>query len=213
MPLKNTERYNTQGSDEGEHQAGSGDIVLKNLLHITSEVEMEQVETHRFIELTQKMIFSLRQNKCFHEKDILDMHHEWLKEVYSWAGQYRQVNMSKGGFTFAAAHLVPKLMQAFEKGTLAKYTPCIFQSENEVLDALAIVHVEFILIHPFREGNGRLARLISQLMALQAQLPLLDFSAIAGEQKERYFAAVRQGLGRNYEPMKAIFSEVIAASR
>ncbi|MCX7123963.1 MAG: Fic family protein [Gammaproteobacteria bacterium] len=211
--MKNTGRYNTQSSDEGEYQTGSGNMVLKNLLHITLEVEMEQIETRKFIELSQKMIFSLHQNKCLYESDIIQMHHEWLKDVYGWAGHYRQVNMSKGGFTFAAAHLVPKLMQDFEKKILAKYTPCIYKSEDEILNALAVVHVELILIHPFREGNGRLARLISQLMALQAQLPLLDFSIIAGEQKERYFAAVRQGLGHDYEPMKAIFSEVIAASR
>jgi len=34
--------------------------------------------------------------------------------------------------------------------------------------ALAEVHAELILIHPFREGNGRLARLLALLMALQA---------------------------------------------
>ena len=210
--MKSTARYNTHGADEGECQADSGNTVLKNLLHISSEVDMEQIETSRFVELSQNMIFSLYQNKRFHVSDIIEMHHEWLKDVYSWAGHYRQVNMSKGGFTFAAAHLVAKLMQDFEKEVLAKYTPCLFHSENEILNALAMVHIEFILIHPFREGNGRLARLISQLMALQAQLPLLDFSIIAGEQKESYFAAVRQGLGRDYEPMKAIFSEVIGAS-
>ena len=141
------------------------------------------------------------------------MHRQWLKEIYSWAGRYRQVNMSKGGFPFAAAHLVPKLMQEFDSCILARYTPCLFNSEDEILTALAIVHVEFVLIHPFREGNGRLARLVSQLMALQAQLPLLDFSIIAGEKKEEYFSAIRRGLNRDYAPMKTIFSELIEASR
>jgi cell filamentation protein len=47
-------------------------------------------------------------------------------------------------------------------------------------------------------------------MALQAQLPLLDFSDIKGEKKERYFAAVRSGLDRVYLPMARIFSDVIS---
>ena len=94
--MKPTDRYNTQGSDEGEYQPGSGDVVLKNLLNIASEVEMEQVETTKFAELSERMIFSLAQDKRFTEKDITEMHHAWLKEVYSWAGHYRQVNMSKG---------------------------------------------------------------------------------------------------------------------
>ena len=49
-------------------------------------------------------------------------------------------------------------------------------------------------------------------MALQAGLPLLDFSLIAGEDKESYFAAVRAGLDRNYCPMERIFAEVIERS-
>ena len=211
--MKNTGRYNTEGASEGEYQSGSEARVLKNLLNINSGAEIGQVETMKFAELSQKMIFSLLQDRAFSEQDIIAMHYDWLKDVYSWAGHYRQVNMSKGKFTFAAAHLVPKLMRDFEKTVLAKYTPCTFKSEDELLFALAIVHVEFVLIHPFREGNGRLARLISQLMALQGQLPLLDFSLIAREQKESYFSAIRQGLNDDYEPMKAIFSEIIATSR
>lgn len=79
-----------------------------------------------------------------------------------------------------------------------------------IVDPRAETHVELVLIHPFREGNGRIARVLSTLMALQAGLPLLNFSGIAtGEKKEEYFAAARAGLDRNYEPMKKIFSEII----
>jgi len=48
---------------------------------------------------------------------------------------------------------------------------------EEVIKALAVVHTELVLIHPFRaEGNGRVARMLATLMALQAGLPPLDFS-------------------------------------
>jgi cell filamentation protein len=77
---------------------------------------------------------------------------------------------------------------------------------------LAEAHVELVLIHPFREGNGRVSRVLTTLMALQAGLPLLDFSLIAEEKKENYFAAVRAGLDRNYRPMERIFAEVIERS-
>lgn len=44
-----------------------------------------------------------------------------------------------------------------------------------LLEDLAIIHAEFLLIHPFREGNGRLARWLAELMCLQSGLPLPDF--------------------------------------
>jgi cell filamentation protein len=83
-------------------------------------------------------------------------------------------------------------------------------AKSDVIHALAIVHVELLLIHPFREGNGRLARMLASLMALQAKLPLLDFKLLKGRKKEDYFTAVRSGLDRNYGPMEKIFDEVIA---
>jgi cell filamentation protein len=63
-----------------------------------------------------------------------------------------------------------------------------------------------------REGNGRIARLLATLMALQAGLPLLDFSGLEKERQMDYFAAVQNGMNRNYEPMEKIFSDIIAYS-
>lgn len=78
-----------------------------------------------------------------------------------------------------------------------------------VAHALAVVHVELVLVYPFREGNGRVARLLATLMALQAGLPSLDFSSVKDRTRQRYFAAVRAGMGQDYQPMTAVFSEVI----
>jgi cell filamentation protein len=74
---------------------------------------------------------------------------------------------------------------------------------------MATVHTELVLIHPFREGNGRCARLLAVLMGLQAGLPPLDFGGIRGRVRQRYIAAVHAGLDRNYAPMAEIFRAVI----
>jgi cell filamentation protein len=111
---------------------------------------------------------------------------------------------------FAAAIQIPRLMQGFERGPLREYTPCSFNTTAAQATALAIVHAEFILIHPFRDGNGRCARLRAMLMALQAGLPALDFGGIRDAKKREYIAAVHAGLSRDYDPMTKIFREVIA---
>ena len=99
-----------------------------------------------------------------------------------------------------------------EAKQLRKYSPCLFPSREDVVNALAEVHVEFMLIHSFREGNGRLGRLLAILMALQAGLPILEFSEMVGSRREEYFAAVRAGLDMNYKPMQRLFSDVIQRS-
>lgn len=104
---------------------------------------------------------------------------------------------------------IPKLMTEFEKGPLCQFTPCRFSSLQEVIKALALVHTELVLIHPFREGNGRVARMLATLMALQAALPPLDFSGITGKKKKEYIEAIHAGFQGNYEPMRKIFESVI----
>lgn len=81
--------------------------------------------------------------------------------------------------------------------------------EDEALcEALAVTHVELILIHPFREGNGRLARLLADVMAAQANRGLLDYTQWERD-KESYFAAIQQGLDRHYGPMISLMSEAL----
>ncbi|MCU7919074.1 MAG: Fic family protein [Candidatus Thiodiazotropha sp. (ex Epidulcina cf. delphinae)] len=103
-------------------------------------------------------------------------------------------------------------MDKVEAEQLAKYTPCNFVNRSDVIKALAEVHVELILIHPFREGNGRCARILASIMALQADLPVLDFSLISEAKKMDYFAAVQTGMDCNYEPMERLFAEIIESS-
>ena len=70
-----------------------------------------------------------------------------------------------------------------------------------------------MLIHPFREGNGRAGRLLSVLMALQVGLPGLDFMGIRSKKRKEYFAAVQAGLNHDYEPMKKVFMSVLSRTR
>lgn len=71
-------------------------------------------------------------DQCFTAADICQWHTQWLGEVYPWAGEYRQVNIGKGGFMFAMAAQVPRLMQEFERDVLARNTPCVFTNLDGV---------------------------------------------------------------------------------
>ena len=80
-------------------------------------------------------------------------------------------------------------------------------SDDRLIEAIAVVHIELILIHPFREGNGRLSRLLANVMALQAGWPQFDYTAW-DENKTDYFKAIQAGLS-DYEPMKEMVRQVL----
>lgn len=58
-------------------------------------------------------------------------------------------------------------MTAFEYEVLSKL-PNTYKSREQLINDIAIVHGELLFIHPFREGNGRTARLLANLMCRKA---------------------------------------------
>jgi cell filamentation protein len=211
--MKKGGHYDASGLIEAQFEPGSHGRVLKNLLGIKSKREMDQIEAQEQLRTLEELVRIYDQTHRITAADVRRIHKIWLGSIYAWAGNYRQVNLSKGDFPFAAANQIPRLMIEFEKGPLREYTPCRFTEMSEIARAIAVVHTELLLIHPFREGNGRVARLLAVLMALQAGLPPLDFGNIKGRKRQEYFRAVQAGLDRDYKPMEKVFSAVIRRTR
>jgi len=70
---------------------------------------------------------------------------------------------------------------------------------------LAETHAEFILIHPFREGNGRIARL---LLVVKAGAQPLDYS-LWNEHKDYYFKAIQAGRDGGYQFIERLVLDVL----
>ncbi|WP_394354163.1 Fic family protein [Chryseobacterium antibioticum] len=58
-----------------------------------------------------------------------------------------------------------------------------------------------LFIHPFREGNGRTARILANLMVRKAGFSPLEFEKIGKKELEHYVVAVQKSAAKNYEPM------------
>lgn len=199
-----TPRYDAAGA-EAEFEPGSRGRVLRNLLGIVRARDMAEAESEA-LEIAQEAALERYGPRYrFSAKDVCELHRLWLGPIYPWAGEYRTINIGKGGFQFAHAPLIPKLMTELERGPLRRLTPCRQADKASVAGALAEVHAELILVHPFRDGNGRLARLLALLMALQADLPPLDFSPFARRGKRAYIAAIHAAMGKDYAPLRRLF--------
>jgi cell filamentation protein len=205
------DRYAPTGA-EAEFEPGSQGRVLRNHLGIRSSRAMAACESRALIVAIERLAKEVPEDQRFSAEDIRMMHRTWLGEIYPWAGEYRQVNVSKPGVHFAAAREIPRLMQDLGRGPLMKLTPCRATTLDEQARALGVVHAELVLVHPFREGNGRCARILATLMGLQAGLPMLDFAALDGKGRNRYFAAIQEALGRDYGPITSLFRDVIAGT-
>ncbi|MFT7724211.1 MAG: Fic family protein [Roseateles sp.] len=190
------------GGDEGECQPGSDGRVLRNLAGIASPEDMDELELALLAQLYDAVLVEDLPDRRLTVADLKTWHRRWLGNVYAWAGRERGVNMSKGDFLFASAAQLPRLLANFERDCLARWTPCHGMADAALVEAIAVTHVEFILIHPFRDGNGRLSRLLADVMAVQAGRPPLDYGSWASG-KDAYVAAIRAGHAGHYGPMCA----------
>lgn len=204
-----SDRYQVTGA-EGAHEPGSSGLVLRNLVGITSPDDMDELELRLLGELYDEVLVQDFPERTLTVADLKHWHRLWLGNVYPWAGQERSVNLGKGGFQFATAGLLPGLLRDFERQCLSAWTPCSALAPDQVAQAIAVTHVELILIHPFREGNGRLSRLLADVMAVQAGHEPLDYSSWE-QHKPAYIGAIHAGFLGNYEPMTRFVHDAIAA--
>ena len=205
-------RYATPQGLEGQWQPGSRGRVPRNLLGIRSRRQIDRAEYEALVAVQAAYLERVTSRTRFTARLLRQMHADWLGGIYEWAGQYRHVELSKGGFQWPPAFRVAENMEAFERGVLAKRTPCSASPLPVVARGIAEVHAELLLIHPFREGNDRLARWLADLMALQAGLPLPQyrFSGRGGKARQAaYLRAVKAGYAQDYELLTGFFRDAI----
>ncbi|WP_123349269.1 MULTISPECIES: Fic family protein [unclassified Enterobacter] len=195
-------------SAEERYQPGSNDLVLANKLGITDTEEMEELESGLLLMLYEHLFVERQIPATLAFEHIREWHRQWLGNVYDWAGRLRNANLAKDGFQFAAADRIPQLITDFEKVFLLQTSELKHSPRPELVRYLAECHVEFILIHPFREGNGRLSRLLCDLLSVQAGKGLLDYS-LWDEHKMFYFKAIQAGVSGNYNPMMQLVSDIL----
>jgi len=206
-------RYQTPAGPEAEFEPGSHKRVLRNLLGITSKVVMDRVEAEALVATSTYYYQHVLEGTTRIDAALIRrMHRDWLGDIYAWAGEYRTVEVSKDGFYWPPAYLISDHMEKFSRNTLKELTPCRPGEIIDVCRSIAIVHAELLLIHPFREGNGRLARWIADVMALQAgyAMPSYRFQGRgARAARAQYLVAVTQGYYRNYDLLSRFFEDAI----
>lgn len=195
-------------SEEERHQPGSGHSVLANKLGIGDVYEIEALESGLLLLLYEQLFIESPPPATLSFDHIREWHRHWLGNVYEWAGRLRNANLAKDGFQFAAADRIPLLIEGFEQQFLSRTSELKSLPRPTLVSYLAESHVEFILIHPFREGNGRLSRLLCDVLSVKAGMHVLDYS-LWDKHKAFYFKAIQAGLSGNFNPMTQLVSDIL----
>ncbi len=181
---------------------GHEDEILPNLLGLSDKRAIELAEGEGFFRAELVLYEELGDDTIFDVTYIKRIHHLALAHLYAFAGKLREVNISKGGFAFPAARFLEPSMREFETNVLKK-EPAVPGSREALISHMAMVHGELLFIHPFREGNGRTARLLLDLMAMKHGYAKLDFQPMK-ERFDEYVAAVQRAASGDYASMERL---------
>lgn len=140
---------------------------------------------------------------------IQQVHKELLGAIYPFAGRWRCVELHKG--EGPVKWPMPRLgldaaIQKFEKDILGR-TPLVSDDDAAVFSFISELMNEFLVIHPFREGNGRTAFILGNLVLMQNDLLPLDVYDQARHQSDYYAACEAGRLHGNYGPLAELISQ------
>ena len=110
-------------------------------------------------------LYNIAKDKPVDEADILELHRLFYSQIdRDNAGVWRKVPVFISGSRRAlpTPEKVPALMAAFVKW-MAEH-----EGKLHPVEFAALVHQKFVFIHPFVDGNGRVARLLMNLALLRA---------------------------------------------
>jgi cell filamentation protein len=100
-------------------------------------------------------------------KHLRAIHRYIFQDIFAWAGEFRTLNISKGGNLFAHAPFIESELHRI-LGQLAGEKHLTGLTPSRFAERAAYYLGEINAIHPFREGNGRTQREFIRELGLKA---------------------------------------------
>ena len=167
------------------------------LTHITTRGELDRWEQDNIVEALT-WLERTKPTDILNEQFVKDLHRRMLTNVWNWAGHFRRSDKNIGG---PWHQISTNLKDLFDDARIW------IDLQEESPDDIAVrFHHRLVSIHPFPNGNGRHARLLTDLLLEN----ILNYPAFtwgsedlsrAGTTRERYIAALHAADEQNYEQL------------
>ena len=139
------------------------------------------------------------------ESDILKIHRIVCSGILENAGEYRksQVYIEGSDYLPPPAFEIPDLMKQLLKWL--RKNP----EELRPVEMAAVFHYKFVSIHPFDDGNGRVARLLMNLRLIKHGYPL---TVIRNYDRRRYYDTLRKADNGNLKSLTTFIARCVEQS-
>lgn len=128
-------------------------------------------------------------------------------------GKFRTIEVTVSQHKPPRTYQVPVLMENFMKdlGVRLKYLPHLGESDfiEKLVDLLAWAHHQFLWIHPFTDYNGRISRLLINIILLNLNLPPIELKVETRNGRAKYVKALQKADAGDYVALKKLVLSAI----
>lgn len=157
--------------------------------------ELNRFEAKNNTQAYKKYLLFLRSKKInlLATTTLCEIHKEMFGQVWSWAGEFRQVEKTIGVAPAKIGSELHRLLSEFHQWEDKKVSP----------GEIAVrIHHRLVEIHPFENGNGRWARLVTNIYLRMEGQTLIEWpydpKVIREDFKPKYLAALRKADAGEY---------------
>jgi cell filamentation protein len=161
-------------------------MILDNKLGITNQIELARAE-EKISKQKAKQLFDsgdINKVEIGTFKGLCFIHNYLFYEIYDFAGQMRNVNISKDDFRFAPLMYLEASLKHIDSMPQSNF--------DEIIEK----YVEMNIAHPFREGNGRSMRIWLDLILKKEIKQVIDWNKV---QKDEYLSAMKRSVVKDIE--------------
>lgn len=147
-----------------------------------------------------------RKGHTLSEVFIRNMHHLISRSSDAeWAGRYRtgSVRITGSDHKPPDATEVPQLMRDLIAAVRRR------KPRGHLVETAALLHHGIVFIHPFFDGNGRTARLVMNLLLMQAGYPMV---VILKNDRKKYYRVLSEADHGRYAPLVRFTAQAIERS-
>ena len=171
-----------------------GDTSGLILVHLSTPAARNAAETEAISRAYDKHVFRARRKKrgteWLTDDFIRKVHADMFGAIWEWGGQYRQTKLNIG----VEPHLIREQIKLLTEDFLFWNDT---KSTMPVVEIAARLQHRLANIHPFTNGNGRHARLITDIFLYSRQHPLpqwpqIQLMAQGDEIREQYITAMKK---------------------
>lgn len=179
--------------------------VLQNKLNIRDELALVEADKAITVRRLAQLKIQPIITDTFDMSYLCLIHQYIFQDLYDWAGQYRKVRISKG-FMFAfPEHISDEGKVICNRLRSENYLQNM--SRDMFIKRLAFYKSELNVLHPFRDGNGRVIRVFLEDLCSYNGYEL-DFGQVS---KEAYIEAMIQS-PFNLEPLEIILKACVTTT-